>query len=440
MIVLPFSLAVLAALFVIAKPKFGIPLSFVVRPIIDCFWNTQVAGFSPTVIMGVLFLAALFSRFIIDGIGFSKVPMAKIWLLWVYLQLFNTVLIIACGDGFIMGLNFLLRSLHGFAGYFMLQTYFKKKEDFRWLLVALLIAGILPISMSVYQNVLGGSIRTESTLGGLVRNIGFYHDAYTLRFYALQTLSAAILFWSVFVENRQVIRRGLLLVVGFVCIMTVYKLFSKAGYVILAEFVVTWNVLRKNFITLFACSLLAIASAVFVGPKLVDKLDAVYSKEIALVKGRGDLNHTFQGRWYGWKMEMREWIDSPFYLKLAGNGNSMSGSHNDFLRVLVSNGIIGFITYIVLLGTAFFKVVRRCRFERTPLDIMSLILLFMWVTDAVGLVPGSYTGYQLFVWGLIGLALGAGNSPARIEPVYYPEPLPIGGARGSSVSGEIAAV
>jgi len=38
-------------------------------------------------------------------------------------------------------------------------------------------------------------------------------------------------------------------------------------------------------------------------------------------------------------------------------------------------------------------------------SIAALLAFIMWIVDAMGLVPSAYSGYQWFVWGLVGLCL-----------------------------------
>jgi hypothetical protein len=45
----------------------------------------------------------------------------------------------------------------------------------------------------------------------------------------------------------------------------------------------------------------------------------------------------------------------------------------------------------------------RC--ERSPLNVMAVMLFGMWLVDTIGLTPRAYPGYQWYVWGFIGLAL-----------------------------------
>jgi hypothetical protein len=396
----------------IFSPSLGIMIGFVVRPVLDCFYDTFYEDYPLTKIMGAVFVAVLLCRlFATVRTGFRKIPLAGIWFIWFYMQLFNTCFIVASGDGLTSGMDFLLRGLHGFVGYFMLQTYFREREQFRRLLIALLIAGIFPLSMSVYQNLLGGAIKTEETVGGVIRNIGLYHDAFTLRLYAFQTLTAAILFGATFVKDSRIWCKSVLLLISILSIITIYKLFSKAGYVILTEFAVTWNLLRKNYLTMFACTLILAVGLVAASPALFHKVHTVYSKEVALIKGKGDLEHTFQGRWYLWKPMLAKWAKAPFYRKLVGDGSTTSfGSHNEFLRTLFSTGALGLLILLVLLSMTFRKIVLRCISRKSPLDAAALMLFLMWFVDALGLVPGAYTGYQLFVWGFIGLSVGAGEA------------------------------
>jgi len=173
---------------------------------------------------------------------------------------------------------------------------------------------------------------------------------------------------------------------------------------------VTWNLLRKNYSTMLAFVLITAVGFVVVNPALFQKVNTVYSKEVALFNGKGDLDHTFQGRWYIWKKMVSKWVDAPLYKKLAGDGSITSfGSHNEFLRVLFATGVIGLLILLILLSMIFYRIVQQCVTRRSPLDLVALMLFFMWFIDALGLVPGAYTGYQLFVWGFIGLSVGAGE-------------------------------
>jgi len=134
-------------------------------------------------------------------------------------------------------------------------------------------------------------------------------------------------------------------------------------------------------------------------------LDTVYSKEIGAMQGKEKTDMMLQGRVGGWQYLLSEYAKAPVVLQLVGDGSSHTGAHNDFIRALLGTGIIGLILYLVLLGTMALQVVAKCLRESSPLNIMALMLIGMWIIDAIGLVPGAYPSYQILVWGFVGLAL-----------------------------------
>ncbi len=105
--------------------------------------------------------------------------------------------------------------------------------------------------------------------------------------------------------------------------------------------------------------------------------------------------------------------------------------HIDFLRALFSTGILGFILYITTPFSSLFIAARNCMRSNTPLNTMALMLLVMWVVDAIGLVPSAYPGYQIYVWGFVGLAFGGvkGLDEAAAPIAQAAEPRILGYAK-----------
>ena len=80
-------------------------------------------------------------------------------------------------------------------------------------------------------------------------------------------------------------------------------------------------------------------------------------------------------------------------------------AHNDILRVLFANGIIGLIVYLALLGKAGFLVVKRFVRGRSPFALLGVLTFIALIIDSIGTMPTMYPGYQWFAWGVLGLAL-----------------------------------
>lgn len=386
--------------------KKGILATVITRPLIDCFWEAKdiILGVKPTEINGVVIPLLLLFKIIISKEHklFRSTFAVALGIYSIYQ--FFPVLLMSSEEGVLTGLNYLFRSLHTFAGFVAFQEFFQNREDFKKLLLAYILAGLTPLGMSFYQNVLGGVIRTEETIGGLVRNIGFYHDAYTLRFYTLQTLGSLILYGAYFAKPGQVWLQGVIWALGLFCIFTIYRIFSKAGYLILAQWAVVWFVFKKQIVILGLILLASILAASFARFTWMEDIQEVYSKELGALKGQERVERTLAGRVGGWLATWDNWKNKPFLQQLFGSGTTALGAHNDFLRVLLGTGIIGLFLYLWVLAWALAKAATNVLKAATPLNIMALMLLLMWLIDAMGLVPGGYPGYQILVWGVVGLA------------------------------------
>ena len=408
MIAVPYCLLLLFLIALVFDTRKAILVAVMIRPVTDCFYeaNYAVAGLKPTEYLGILLPTLIFIKIIMTReLSFTRAPLSLLWIGFLFFQLFGTVLIVTVGNDAMLGANYFFRAFNGFIGFFLFQEFFRTKDEFRVLLIAHIVAGLFPMGMSFYQNILGGAIRSEKTIGGLVRNIGFYHDAYTLRLYCFQTLAAILLYWCYFLSGIKFIARSFLLLLSALATLTVYKIYSKAGYLILVEWLLVWNIAQKKFLRMIMIILFLIVAGFLSKGKMTETLDSVYSKEVGAMQGKEKSDRLFQGRVGGWKTALKEYSENSIFLQMVGDGSPHTGAHNDFIRALLGTGFIGLLFYLILLATIGFRTLQNCWRQQTPLNIMAVMLIGMWVIDAMGLVPGAYPGYQIFVWGFIGLAL-----------------------------------
>lgn len=408
MIIVPYVLLLIFLCTYLIDIRKAILVAVLIRPITDCFYENQFAfaGLKPTEYLGVLLPTLIVLQILVsDKQSFTKALLAPLWIFFLYFQLLGVVLIMTVGGDAMLGVNYFFRAFNGFIGFYLFQEFFTTRREFKILLIVHIIAGLFPLGMSFYQNVLGGVIKSEATIGGLVRNIGFYHDAYTLRLYCFQTLAAIILYWTYFLDGIRMISRTIMVTLSAVALLTIYKLYSKAGYLVCAEWLLVWNIARKKYLRLGVIAVVLIALGLTMQGAMTETVSTVYSKEVGAVQGKEKSDRLFQGRVGNWKTALREYADKSIVLQLVGDGSPHTGAHNDFIRALLGTGIIGLLLYVTLLGSVAVRCTYRCFRESSPLNIMAVMLIGMWLIDAIGLVPGAYPGYQIFVWGFVGLAL-----------------------------------
>jgi O-antigen ligase len=384
--------------------KKGFLVTIAVKPIIDATWNYNWVDINLLKLIGALVPLFFLWHSLYRRENIFKFPLSVFWILYVYDTAWISLLVGLENQSILSGTDYFLRIFNGFAAFYIFQKHFSNREDFKQLLTAYLVAGIFPLGMGLYQAVTGDVWRVRMTVG-LVRNVGIYHDAFSLRSYAYQTLTGVLLYSSYYLkDNRKQSFFLLSLAVG--AIVVLYNAYSKAGYIIFAVWAVGWTVLNKKPLLLIALLISLLSFVAIQGGEPIEKIRQVYSKEISYMyhEDYASRQRIFAGRPVIWQNIMHTWqYLSPFY-KVFGSG-VYTGFHNDFLRMLVNGGYAGLIIYILLLLATFLKILRSLIIKRTPLVTMALLLFTMWIIDTIGLNPGLYPAYQWYVWGFIAIAI-----------------------------------
>ncbi|MEW6247779.1 MAG: hypothetical protein AB1555_13865 [Nitrospirota bacterium] len=434
-----------SVLTLVVSPVIGIPLVFVAKPFIDATFDQAVlldfrlteltAALVPLVIAGHL----LFS----DEEGrLSRMPLKGIWMLYAADVCFFSGLI-AYNQGLREGAEVLLRHLNGLVGFYMLQRFFQSDARVKGLLLGLAAAGLFPVAVGLYQLATGTVWRFEQS-EGVIRNIGLWHDAVSLRVYALQTIFAVLVYGAMYAKRTNV--PGVLLTWIYTGLTTavLLKTYSKSGIFTLATWTACWTLLRRQYVALALVAAVGGVFAFWYGDGLIADIFQIYQKELGFLSGAVEKTRTFAGRWYGWQEMLAEWERFHWAAKLFGSGKVAIGAHNDYLQILFHGGALGLVIYVWLLLAIGARILGDLRRATDPLSVGALMLFTMWLVDAVGLVPSAYPGYQWFVWGMVGLSFArrtqerpastdakaeadpdATAAPSRYEPL-----VPVGARSG----------
>jgi len=397
-------LSALALLALVVNPVWGIPLLFIVKPVIDAafeypvFYGLRlpeiVAGTVPLVMIGHMLLAA-------PKQSVRYMPLRWIWTAYLLDALIFSILL-AFNEDPKTGFNSFFRYLNGFVGFYMVQAFFQNERDFKRLLAAFMVAGLFPAATAYYQIATGIGWREEFS-EGVQRAVGLWHDSVSMREYAFQTILAILLYGVLYLRGnafKQAVLMGYLVVM----VGVVLNVFSKAGTAGLVLWAACWTLLSRKYLQFVMLAGGAVLVAVVASGYLMN-LRQVFHKEIGLVTGKGDLAHTLAGRWYGWTHMVDVWFTFPWPAKLFGSGHLAIGAHNDYLQMLYHGGLLGLAIYLCLLGAIGFRVVANLRRRMDPMAIAALMLFLVWLVDTIGVVPSAFPAWQWFVWGVIGLSL-----------------------------------
>ncbi|HTN43812.1 MAG TPA: hypothetical protein VMN77_08460 [Nitrospiria bacterium] len=401
------SLSIVALITLAVNPIAGIPLLFMVKPVVDAVYlEPLLFGLRLPELVGGLAPMIVFVHMLFVGPerALGRMPLRSIWIVYaVDVCVFS--MIIAYDQSFMEGVNIFLRYINGFVGFYMVQAFFYNdpEKNLRRLLLALIVAGFFPIGIGVYQMATGAVWKSAST-EGITRYIGLYHDAFTVRFYAFQTIFALVLYGALY-GGRNLFIKGSVLAYCVASTVAMIGAYSKAGVVSLVMWVTSWALLQKKIALFLLIILCGGILGIYYAPQIAANITQMFHKEIGALEGKVKLERTFAGRWYGWEEMISRWEEFNWLKKGFGSGEVAVGAHNDYLQMLFHGGIFGLMIYLFLLSAVGWTIVSNLRTKIDPMSIAAFMLLLMWLVDAIGLVPSSYPGYQWFVWGFIGLSL-----------------------------------
>lgn len=390
----------------VLKPSIGVLLLFISKPIIDATWaNEIIFGLHLTEITSVAFsfIAIVFLTLQTKpSESIRNMPLKGIWLIFVAdISIFSLFAVYT--GGIFDGLNLFFRHINAFVGFYFIQALFHDVQKYRQLLISLIIAGIFPIFVGVIQIFTDIHIQWKDTTSeGIVRNIGFYHDAITIRHYALQTIFALLMYSSLM--KTSLLKKTVALIFGVLAIVVLYKSYSKAGVATLASWAIIWTILQRKFVTLALVLLSVIGVVAYYAQEIVYEVEQIFRKEIGVFQNTIAVERTFSGRWYHWEFLIDQWQDFSFLSQVFGSGRLALGAHNDYIQMLYHGGVLGLIIYVSLLMIVGAKIIKNIIAKADLISVGALMAFMMWMIDTIGLVPSAYSGYQWFVWGIIGLS------------------------------------
>lgn len=412
------ALGVISILCLMASPAVGMVAVFIVKPFIDASWDLQLPfGLRLTEVFSALIPLILLVHMAVarNDNSLMRMPLKWIWLAYSAYILFFSI-IVANGEDFKGGTNIFFRYINGIVGFYFLQAYFRQGDRFKWFLWALILGGLFPMGLGLYQALTGFQWR-EAQAEGLVRNIGIWHNGVNIRTYALQTIFGLLLYSALYVKTRNVPVKAMVMTYLAVSTVVMMKAYSKAALLTFALWILCWTILRRQFTVLVVLGIVGLLVTTYFAGDLMGQIGTLFHKELGFVSGNVEGKMTFQGRWFGWVEMMAEWERLPTMSQIFSSGKIATGAHNDFLQMLFHGGIVGLVMYLSLLIVIGVRIIRNLLAKADEMTVAALMMYLMWLIDAVGLVPSAYPAEQWLVWGLIGMSLRMRADAAGQEPM-----------------------
>ena len=371
----------------------------VTKSIIDAFWDIRLGPISPIRFQGIMICLMFLPIVNTKTFSFSW----KINSIILFLS-YSISILFSANVSPLQFIESLFLSLIVALSFFLIPQYINNTKKLKKLLIAIIICGVFPSVITILQYALGiesltGTVR--ATTGDLVRNIGFYHDAFPTRFYALLTIFSGFFFLIYFKTEKKYIRNLVALQI-LLSIFSLYLVFSKAAVLIILIWVLLILVFLKLSFKLYfyLLSLVIILLISFGTESILINVETLFSKELGFNDGSvRDARYTLSGRGYIWENSLNEWrYDRSIFFQFFGDGLSQP-VHNEFLRVFLMNGVIGislFISFLIIIINKIFKLNRIDK-------LLALMLISMFLVDCTGLVPGEYYYYNIILWGFLGI-------------------------------------
>ena len=384
-------------------------LIVLVKPFADIFYDLSiVSGITLLKLVGVVislicFYVIVFQKRIVRG------PVLGLLFTWSTLYIINLILV----SVFHFNLPGLSQTLKMGMTVYLLFFYFrtvKSTDDvigylFTYFLsLIFLIGGFLYSDIFIQEvEITRGAERIISVFG----DIGSIGIQFNLGFITLIFLNSV----NHIVGTKSFLPKVLpiYILIGFYILI---KIQHSASYIIffllLAYYLFTAS--RENLgRTILIGVLVAVPVSIYFYDEIFANLNMLLNTDIAVVQGEKDATQAFHGRGARWAAHWGYFteggiinllfgivgIDHP---ELIGHG-----SHNDYLRLSYSSGLIGSLSWVLFnisigLRTAFSKWAPGLKF-----GVISIILF--WMLQAISLTPSSYHAFN-FVYGpLIVLAI-----------------------------------
>ncbi len=400
-----FSLGLVSLLVLAVSPAAGMVAVFIVKPLIDASWEHDVLfGLHPTEIYSALIPLLLLCHMALakEESALARMPLKGMWLSYsAYIVVFS--MIVAYSDELKTGANVFFRYINGLVGFYVLQAFFRRDDRFKWFLWALILGGLFPMSLGLYQAVTGFQWRPEQA-EGLARNIGIWHDGVNMRTYAQQTILGLLLYSALYVKPGNLPLKATVAAYLAISTLVMVRVYSKAAILTFALWILCWTVLRRRFVMLALAGVTGLLLTTYYAGDLLEHVGTLFRKEVGFLTGEVDGKMTFHGRWFGWIEMVNKWERLPAANQLFGSGELATGAHNDFLQMLFHGGVVGLCLYLALLAMIGIQITRHLLVRADVMAVAALMVYLMWLIDAIGLVPSAYPSEQWLIWGIVGLS------------------------------------
>jgi len=383
--------------------KYPLVLFIILSPIIAASWNYRYLGFSLVDIFYAFFILIFLLRVLLKKEDISEFPYIKLFIFYFVLIVFISIYI-GLNSGIVNSVDFFIKSLFMPIAFYLFSVYFPDLKSGKLLVSALILSGLFPLFFILSQK-FAGNVGFYRQTRGLTRYVGLYHDAAALDIFLIQALLGIMLFWHYFLKKREKILKYGLVVLFCLLVTGSYFLYTKTIFLTFALWLLAFLFVKRKIQVFVSVLVLIFFLNAISGQKIFSEINQVFSKEVEYVEGNLRPESVLSGRGGIWKNSIDSWSQLPFLEKIFGAGNIYGYVHNDFLRMLLSGGLLLLVFSLFLFSTLIFAVFKDFRKKKYFVHLAAILCILHYFIVSLGRVPGLYPNLQILTWGFIGLSL-----------------------------------
>jgi len=316
----------------------------------------------------------------------------------------------------INSISFIIRQISYISIIFLIPTYFTSENDKLIILVAIILASLVPTIQALYG--FFENIQTLQIIGHKVTyRAGFFSAAGGP--WALSAFLLSVVVATYSVKNYLAIKRRkrfvfLLWVYLLVLFLGVISTFYRVSWIALSMMIVVASRKRKKILLVFILFLLIVILAM---PAISDRMLQAF-----------DMNSSMYGRFYQWEWTINQLLANPSkFFTGFGRGSygimtqsdsfsylNVKSAHNYYLSVLFDNGIFGLIIFVILLIYIFFRSIKT-RNHSIKIDrIIHETILLLWIgfiVMSISTSPLSNPASAFYFWVIVSLGDNVSKKP-----------------------------
>jgi O-antigen ligase len=291
--------------------------------------------------------------------------------------------------------------------FFFLRLLIRSRKDLDGILQTFIYSSLVVILIFLFE-IFVNPVKVLKTRG-LERIQGSYGDVMN---YAIYMSLGFLIMCYFYLRNKNIgsmikMNRNMIITIAL-SLACLFKISHTASYgvflVILALFIL-FNLKTNKTAGVVLIVIVGSLGYFFGSSTIEEKITPLIQTDIAVYEGKKANERLLHGRVGRWKMMIEEYSEFSVPAQLFGMPLTLqetypyvgTGSHNDFIRILFYTGILGLMTYLLILVNIFRRLKHLCSSDYF-LTLGTFMILFMY---SVSTCPTLYAPMLYIIYSVI---------------------------------------